>query len=366
LSGAFGVGTMTHGNLLGPRWVRAQPSLSRSQLCRARRRRVTPLRRAAQSVRDLSEARTRVGPRRRARAVVCHGSCRALGVSAVPVPAVCQRPSPARFQVASSRLQRKQHATRRRAARQFDRGRAAAHLRQPSSSWTPLAPVSSIHAQLAKRASMDKEETVGAQAKPSTCEWRQALTYTDPSGFSGGPYEYHPGSGEGSTSPPGGSSVTPSPSAPPAPSPSPAPAPANDWNPAEMGFTPVDQGARDYTPVDQASPPAPPPGLEQTQPGGDPGGRYAPGGQGAGSPAAPWGIGTGFYTQGPPTMCMTPDASTPSHPLVDRVCDHRDDELQCCWEHRIGPRLLARRRFEPAFAPQIVRQSGAMRFGHDG
>src|SRR5260370_34408651 len=53
----------------------------------------------------------------------------------------------------------------------------------------------------------------------------------------------------------------------------------------------------------------------------------------------------------------------PCHPLVDRVRDHRDDELKRRREHRIGPRLPAPRRlFKAAVCRGIVRESAAMGF----
>src|ERR1019366_3621632 len=53
----------------------------------------------------------------------------------------------------------------------------------------------------------------------------------------------------------------------------------------------------------------------------------------------------------------------PCHPLVDRVRDHRDDELERHREHQVAPRLPAICRiFKPAVCPRIVQQSAAMGF----
>ncbi len=54
---------------------------------------------------------------------------------------------------------------------------------------------------------------------------------------------------------------------------------------------------------------------------------------------------------------------SPCHPVVDRIRDHRDDELERRWDHRIGPRLRAPCRFfKPAVCRGIVRESAAMGF----
>jgi hypothetical protein len=53
----------------------------------------------------------------------------------------------------------------------------------------------------------------------------------------------------------------------------------------------------------------------------------------------------------------------PRHPHIDRVREHRDDELKRRREHRTAPRLpVSCRTFKPTIHPEIVRQSPTIGF----